>query len=63
MTRYWPSDDAQKSPRSTPQPLSKPPCPVCGKPVPLEAAKTDEHGQAIHEQCYVLKLERERATG
>jgi len=29
-------------------------CPVCSGPVPLEVAKTDENGRAIHEECYVL---------
>jgi hypothetical protein len=24
--------------------------------VPLETAKTDENGAAIHEQCYLLKV-------
>jgi hypothetical protein len=33
-----------------------PPCVVCGKPVQLESSKTDEHGQAIHELCYITRL-------
>ena len=37
-------------------------CPICGKPVPLESAKTDEHGQSIHEDCYVLKLQLQDAS-
>lgn len=31
-------------------------CPICDKPVPLESAKTDEDGKAIHEDCYVSAL-------
>lgn len=33
-----------------------PPCPICGAPVPLEMANTDELGRAIHEPCYLLKV-------
>src|SRR5579864_3038909 len=40
-------------PRSS-QPL--PPCCICNRPVPLEISKTDEYGQAVHEECYVLKV-------
>jgi hypothetical protein len=35
---------------------SFPLCSVCEKPVPLEIAKTDESGKAIHEDCYLTKL-------
>jgi len=31
-------------------------CPICGEPVCLEEAKTDEDGRAIHEDCYVVNL-------
>jgi hypothetical protein len=31
-------------------------CSTCHKPVALEIAKTDEIGQAVHEECYFLKL-------
>jgi len=31
-------------------------CAICACPVLLEEAKTDERGQAVHENCYVLKL-------
>jgi hypothetical protein len=30
----------------------------CSKPVPLEDAKTEGHGMAVHEECYLLKLSR-----
>jgi len=36
-------------------------CSVCGKPVPIEAP-TDEHGKAVHDGCYLLKLKLEQAT-
>jgi hypothetical protein len=31
-------------------------CSICNKPVALETAKTDEVGQAAHEECYLFKL-------
>lgn len=31
-------------------------CWICGKPVALETCKTDEHGSAVHEQCYAAKV-------
>jgi hypothetical protein len=31
-------------------------CAICRKPVAVETSKTDEHGHAVHEECYVLKL-------
>ncbi len=37
-------------------------CRICGKPVPLETAKTDEAGKAVHEECHVLKLRLVQAT-
>jgi len=33
-----------------------PACCICNSPVPLETSKTDEYGQAIHEECYVAKV-------
>lgn len=33
-------------------------CSICTKPVPLETCKTDEAGQAVHEDCYVLRLKQ-----
>jgi hypothetical protein len=41
---------------------TNPLCPICNQPVPLENAKTEEHGLAIHEECYLLKMQLERAT-
>lgn len=31
-------------------------CPICNEPVSLETSKTDEDGQAIHEECYAEKV-------
>jgi hypothetical protein len=31
-------------------------CGICELPVSLEAAKTDEYGRAIHEECYARKM-------
>jgi len=33
-------------------------CNMCGKPVAVEAAKTDARGQAIHEECCVASVTR-----
>jgi len=33
-----------------------PVCAICRKPLPLETAKTDERGQIVHEECYLLKM-------
>jgi hypothetical protein len=34
-----------------------PNCAICAQPVSLEVSKTDEHGQAVHENCYVWTVE------
>jgi hypothetical protein len=31
-------------------------CWICGKAVSLQTSKTDEHGNAVHESCQVLRL-------
>ena len=31
-------------------------CVICRESVTLETAKTDDDGQAIHEECYVEKI-------
>jgi hypothetical protein len=31
-------------------------CSICGRRVNLETSKTDEDGQAVHEECYVRKI-------
>ncbi len=30
-------------------------CWMCGKPIPLEKCKTDDHGHVVHEHCYVAE--------
>jgi hypothetical protein len=37
-------------------------CRICDKPVTVETAKTDGDGQAIHEECYALKMNLEQAS-
>jgi len=32
-------------------------CSICGKAVSLENSKTDDAGHAVHEHCYVLRVE------
>jgi hypothetical protein len=33
-----------------------PTCVLCKNTVNLETCKTDEYGQAVHEDCYALKI-------
>ena len=37
-------------------------CRICRKLVPIETAKTDGEGQAIHEECYVTSLSQKAAV-
>jgi hypothetical protein len=37
-------------------------CAICGIPVELEFCKTDEAGDAIHEQCYIAKMARTKSV-
>ena len=39
-----------------------PACPICNKEVQVETAKTDEVGRALHEECYLLRLNLRRST-
>jgi len=32
-------------------------CSLCNEPVELETAKTDAHGNAVHEECYTLEIQ------
>ena len=34
-----------------------PQCAICKEPVTLEESKTDECGQAVHENCYAWTVE------
>jgi hypothetical protein len=36
--------------------LQTPICCICSLPVSLNNAKTDEDGNAVHEDCYLIKL-------
>jgi hypothetical protein len=40
--------------------LSSVDCALCGDPVSLVESKTDEHGHAVHEECYVAVATRTR---
>jgi hypothetical protein len=35
-------------------------CSLCNEPIELETAKTDEKGNAVHEECYVLETQLQR---
>jgi hypothetical protein len=35
-------------------------CRVCGKPMTIELAKTDEDGKAVHDTCYLARLSKRR---
>ena len=37
-------------------------CPICKNAVPLENAYTDEDGQGVHEECYVLNLHSKQVS-
>jgi acyl-CoA synthetase (AMP-forming)/AMP-acid ligase II len=37
-------------------------CCICAIPIPLETSKTNERGQAVHEECYVRKIISESRT-
>jgi hypothetical protein len=37
-------------------------CTICRQPVPVETAKTDSNGRAIHEECYMISVTGKTAT-
>ena len=37
-------------------------CTICSQPVPVETAKTDANGRAIHEECYLMSVTAETAA-
>ena len=39
-----------------------PKCSICNEPVELEAAKTDEDGRAVHEECYMRRMRLKQVT-
>lgn len=51
---------APEAPLSSPSSISR--CNICELPVSLEAAKADEFGRAVHEECYALKMRLKTAT-
>ena len=60
------SDDSQREAimHTIPDPAVPkwPICGICDEPVKLETSKTDEAGHAVHEECYILKVNLHRAT-
>jgi hypothetical protein len=58
---YTPISRANPSTRTHVE-LPLPTCPICGQAVALETSKTDEHGHAVHEECYLLRLHLREAT-
>jgi hypothetical protein len=38
-----------------------PTCSVCNESVELETSKSDAHGKAAHEECYIVKVTGEAA--
>lgn len=39
---------------------SSPDCDLCGRPVKIESAVTDENGQAVHPACYLAAIKGSR---
>jgi hypothetical protein len=37
-------------------------CWMCGKPIPLEECKTDDHGHVVHEDCYAEVAVQEKSA-
>lgn len=37
-------------------------CWICGNNVSLEESKTDEHGNAVHEECYIIRVSLQSAS-
>ncbi len=38
-----------------------PTCWICGRAIPLEQSKIDEHGRAVHEDCYLARVKLEQS--
>ena len=55
------SDNSHWRP-SLPTISSFPICSLCNEAVEIETAKTDENGDAVHEECYVLKIQSRHTT-
>jgi|HubBroStandDraft_5_1064220.scaffolds.fasta_scaffold37858_2 hypothetical protein len=39
-----------------------PMCVICNEPVDLRTAKTNNEGQAVHEECYLMKMKNNPPT-
>jgi hypothetical protein len=39
-----------------------PKCAICGTPVDIKSAKTDEKGKAVHEDCYAAMIRLRQVT-
>ena len=39
-----------------------PTCSICNEPVELETTRVNEIGEPVHEECYAIKLNLEKAT-
>jgi hypothetical protein len=37
-------------------------CVICNEPVDLRTAKTNNEGQAVHEECYLMKMKNNPPT-
>ena len=37
-------------------------CAICGKPLPLATAKSDNGGLPVHKECHLLRLKLMQAT-
>ena len=37
-------------------------CWICGRSISLESCKVDEHGNAVHEECYAAKVALAKAS-
>jgi hypothetical protein len=38
-------------------------CAICGHPVQLQEARTNEYGQAVHPQCFMDALKQKHQPG
>ena len=56
MRRHINNSISNPLPQHIPEQASDLLCAICNKFVPVESAKTDGDGHAVHEECYVLKI-------
>ena len=55
-------DSIVQFPRPSAEESVPPLCPIGNKSVDLKAAKADENGLAMHEECYVVKVRLENTA-